>query len=833
MTPSAHTFAQQEAARGGVQASIGTGGVRRYERGKWGVVRVNASNSGDESAEATVSVFLEDDSRTQYVRKLWVPRDATRQTWLPVLAPANIPREQSKLHASALQLVESEGLEVIKRRDGEPLVAASLLSLDETQLHLAMVFAKQTPFTKELQKRQFDEAYETVIEVRAMHAESRIVTSLASEFLPPYPEAYQALDQLVICNDQIANDSGGLAALRSWIARGGRAWIMLDLVGMEAARALLGNAGSFDIVDRVELNDFSIETPGSAVVGANPIETWAAEEPVELVRVVTDSANIYSSINDWPAAFEVPFGNGMVVVTTLSARGWRYQHDLFAEPSAEGRPTSGPTGALRYLASQFNQSSTTTTIVRNDDLRPLLSAQLGYRVPSRGIAALILGLNCILIGVAGVWLAKRQQLERLAIVIPLTTLVSGATLIAVGSSNTSSIPAASANFRLANISSEANSVHTDSYLAFYSPDTVELPLEADLAGVVAPAIEDLAGVAKRAVWNDDGHATWERIEVASGSVRYANGAENRTLQSPIRASAVFGVNGLQGKIVGNDQVGAVADAIVAAPPAPYSGVRINSAGDFAVGPTDVLAQNEFLRGTMLSDEQQRRQAIYRMTLEPQEGRVYPQRPTLFVWGDSQSFGLSAPSLFRDSGATLFAIPLEIRRTLPKQRFTIPSTFIRITSQASSYGTSAVFNPRTGRWMPDVTSSTNSFFQFLLPRSVLPCRVTSAEIALKIHAPSRTVELAGLKEQMPVVIKTLESPSGVLTFAIDDPKLLQLDSDGGLRFGVTVSPTKTQREKAARVAQFGSESKSDDDKDNFDNSTWQIDYLRLRPSGETF
>ena len=275
-----------------------------------------------------------------------------------------------------------------------------------------------------------------------------------------------------------------------------------------------------------------------------------------------------------------------------------------------------------------------------------------------------------------------------------------------------------------------------------------------------------------------------------------------------------------------------ASPIVAAPPAPHSDVTIDTTGTFHAGPNDILSETEFLSGAMLSDEQQRRQTIYRKILAPRHGKIYPLRPTLFVWGDSQSLGLTTPDLFQQSGATLYAVPLDIGRTLPKQPFLIPPTFIRTTNAAVKRGASSVYNPRTGGWLKSATLPTQSFFRFVLPREVVPCVVRSVEITLKIHAPSRTVELTGSKGGRQVVVETRASPSGVLTFTVDDPKLLELDATGGLQFGVTVSATKAQAARAAALDQPRDANDPDKANDSFEYSTWQIDYLRIQAIGET-
>lgn len=815
-----------------IKTSLGAGGIGRYERGQWSAVTVNAYNGTSEEAEANISVFLEGDSRTQFTRRIWLPPNSIRKTWLPILPPRDIPSEQKVLHASTLNVVSSSNGDILSRKEGEQLVPEYYLLLDPPELHCGIISSRAVPGQRDMISPREDEAYQTAVEVRMLHDGDRKIINFSDYFIAPYPEAYDALDQLIICSDQVASDSGGLAAMRNWIARGGRAWIMLDLLEMETIRTLLGNATPCEIVDRVELTNFTFETPGLGAIGSNPTEKWLAEEPVEFVRVLTDSVEVHSTIDGWPAAFSVPFGNGQVLITTLAARGWRYQFDPFAEQSERDRRKSGPTDALRYLATRFNRQMSNDDLVLGDQLKPMLSEQLGYRVPSRSIAAAVLGLNCGVIVVAGIWLARREQLEYVAWVVLAATSLSALVLVSIGSANTSSIPATSSVLRLANVSSETNEIHADTLVAFYSPDTVELPLRVDLSGVVTPDMQDLVGVAKRAVWNDDGQASWEQVDVASGSVRFARAKESVVLEHSLRARATFGPNGLEGRITGLGQLGTPSDAIIASPPAPHSSVTINAQGTFQAGPDDLLSATEFLGGAMLSDEQQRRQTIYRRILAPQQGKLYPQRPSLLVWGDVFDLGLSSPEPFQQTGATLYTIPLDIGRTLPKHRFLVPPTFIRMANTTAKQGASAAYNPRTGEWMEDATHETRSFFQFLLPREVVPCEVQSVEITLKIHAPSRTVDLLGSRNNEQVVVETLESPSGVLTFTIDDPELLQVDAAGGLQFGVAVSSTESQRAEASRPKSQPPSDGSGKTDDSFEFSTWQIDYLHLQAVGET-
>ncbi len=333
-----------------------------------------------------------------------VPAGSIRRTWLPIRTPDNIDENQKILHASVLNFVGSGDAALLSRTKGENrMIGESLLALDPTELKTGMI--TNLPLHGEPVEMSTgpDEVYETVVAVRQSYDGNRTISNLHDRFMAPHAAAYDALDQLVLSNDRIAADSGGISAIRNWIARGGYAWIMLDLVDLETVESLLGNATPYEVVDRVELTEFTIRGPGKESSSTGITETWTAEEPVEFLRVVIDSAEVHSSIDGWPASFSIPFGNGKVFFTTLAARGWRYQPNQFSDPLDGDQPMEGPTRALKNFAGQFNQRVESKTEF-GDGVKPILLEQLGYRIPSRSVAALLLGLSCAVIAISGFWL---------------------------------------------------------------------------------------------------------------------------------------------------------------------------------------------------------------------------------------------------------------------------------------------------------------------------------------------------------------------------------------------------------------------------------------------
>src|SRR5262249_34224220 len=126
-------------------------------------------------------------------------------------------------------------------------------------------------------------------------------------------------------------------------------------------------------------------------------------------------------------------------------------------------------------------------------------------------------------------------------------------------------------------------------------------------------------------------------------------------------------------------------------------VRLGPDGTFSAAPGDVLPlgqppetgkqkgggqqkgseerQDIFLSGTVLSDQQQRRQELYRKLLDTPQQRPLQDRPLLLA----QARPVDAPFALapnpRTAGTALLVIPLELERPAPGTRVTIPGPLL--------------------------------------------------------------------------------------------------------------------------------------------------------------
>ena len=160
-------------------------------------------------------------------------------------------------------------------------------------------------------------------------------------------------------------------------------------------------------------------------------ELWESEKAVEFLRVITDSGDVHCEIDGWPAAFWQQIGNGEVLITTLAPEGFYFG-------GQEGR-AGNISATLHSIGTRFFQSKHSEP-VNMEAAKPLLIQQIGYRIPSRGLATAILLMNCGLIGAAGWWLGRKKRLEQLAWIAPLAALAATVAFALMGRSQTRQIP---------------------------------------------------------------------------------------------------------------------------------------------------------------------------------------------------------------------------------------------------------------------------------------------------------------------------------------------------------------------------------------------------------
>ncbi len=797
--------------------SVAPAGVRRYEPGTWSALSINATNTSKQDSEELVSLFLgHGNSHLQFARRFWLPARSRRQLFVPIRIPNSRPVRPGQLlevtpqiDAFFMRLTETDDAETYQNVADETKIPSQPLLLDHEQSKAGMMFHRDPPNTFPSTASIDEDAYEAVYKARESATSSRITIQFTADFLPPYPTALESLDQMVISGDRILNDSAGLANLRHWLQRGGRIWIMLDTTSMETVTALLGNEARCAVIDRVELNEFQMEEFGDDQRNTTgpTAESWSSETPVELLRVFPGTDDVQCRIDGWPVAFWQSVGDGEVLFTTLGPRGW----------VASGDPTHG----LTSVARRFFQSSEARPL---DPVmvEPLLRDQIGYRIPSRSVAAWVLGLNALAILTFGGWCAKQRRLERLAWFVPVAAVAASIVFLIIGSRNAVSVPSTVATGQIVRVFNSSHEAHISAVSAVYTQDSVELELAAQNGALATVRNQDERGAIRRIVWDDDGRSQWVNLQQPSGVVRSVDAQYVLGSGDPPIVRGTFDANGFHGALTGLD-ISRCEDALIAAPPAHAAAVSIDAQGTFDVGRGDVLAPQQYIEDGLLSDMQRSRQNLLKQLLQSTQTNPFTNAPSLLVWTPPLDMGVDFPDTFEQSGTALISIPLQIERPAAGTHVSIPATFIAIRPFTGGQGASAIFNHRTGAWRENATNPTRSQIYCVPPSALAPVQIDRATVTVKINAPSRTLKIEGLVDGVPTVLHETPNPNGVLRFLIDRPEALEVDADGG--FHLTIVVTETVDEQAERA---GTQSPADGSK--FENNTWQIDYVRVDAEG---
>lgn len=801
---------EEESSSRRVNVSASPGGTQRFSRGDWTVLSVSGRNLTDSDREEVMSVYMGEDSSRQFAKQFWLPAGATRQSFLPVWVPES-PLTEQQMSLSSMRLDESSGSEQITQDYIGMSVSNRSVMLTDQEVNTGLLMDRRPPDASGAIPEDTETLYAAIYAGRDSVVESPLGVGLITfngNFLPPTPRALDELDQFILASDRIVADTAGLAQIRSWLRDGGRLWIMLDRTSESVVRALLGDEVDFTVVDRLELTDYDLASEATMTDPAIS-EPWSGETPVDFVRVLSDADDIPVRIDGWPAAIWQPVGRGEVLLTTLGARGWVKEEQL----TAAYRTMCARVFELRNVPEPHAEA-----------LLPILDDQIGYTIPARHVAALVLGVNAVLLCLIGGWWARQRRLERLAFLIPVLAIISTVTLLAIGKRHATAVPSSVATGQLVQVFDSVGEAKVSTVRAIYSQDSGDLGLQSPYRTMTIPLrSEPSAGVA-RIRWDDTGASTWQGSPLPPG-VLHATSDSTIQLADPIELRGTFDENGFVGDLRG---VGSrsCSDALIVAAPGPATAVDIgaDSNGIAVRGAlSGLLAKDQFILGALLSDTQRMRQEALRQVLASPEKNPFGYQPSLLFWTEPFDLGVRFDDRFeRGGGAALVSVPVRLRRPADGTRYQIPSTFVAIQPHAGSRGVTSTFNPRTGDWLA-MTKPSNTELSVRFPKTLLPLSIETITVHFRVSAPSRSVVLMGRIDGDPVELFRQDSPAGQLDATLDRVEALDLDDDGGLWLSVVVTKSESERE---REANQDASSVNLPAVDLADVSTWQIERLHV-------
>lgn len=761
-------------------AGLSPGGAGLAATSSWQSFDVNVTNLTDTDRQALVVVFFQDQPGVQYGRNLWVPAGSALSTWM-LVGPAPIPTKgkicdvESLIYnrtAEADQLLlppTEERIRVrgILYRKREP---TTVMLLDEEEAELGAVGRLPRP------ESAVDEALHLARTFRQVRGLSELVPMVRPGPLPPIPEALEGVDHIIIASDRLRHDPVGAAALRQWLARGGAVWVMLDMVDPQSIAPLLGSALDFEVVDRVTLTEIQLGTRAQ-----NPKElpdsAQSHERPVALARVaLPPGEEAAHTVNGWPAWFTRKVGRGRVVFTTLGPRGW-YRPRRGSDPRSPFTnfpmlPVALP--PLEALADAVYPPPEEHPF-RVESFQPMLAAEIGYSVVSR--ATVIWTLTAFLGAAvaAGIVLRKAARPELLGWLGPLAAAAATALILVQGRAARQAAAPSVAVAQIVHPLPGVEEAAAHGLLALYRPESGPVPLGAERGGLFDL---DMAGIEqmRRFLVTDIDVWRWDNVSLPAG-VRLGPCRGTLPLPKPVGATARFGPDGLEGRLAAEGFEG-LSDAILTTASVRTLAVRVGQNGSLHAGSQDVLPEGQFIAGAVLSDEQQRRQQLYREFVKKRRtARSNETEHTMLVWAHPAESHFDFGAGVQGRGNMLMVIPVRLARTPAGLPMTIPAPLVtvrRILDERSTIPT----------WEADVPADMHLRFQ--LPRAALPMKVERARLSIKIDAPSRRVTVSSWAETKQVERYRADSPLETIHVDVADAAHLRLDPEGGLHFNLSIS-----------------------------------------------
>ena len=750
-----------------IQRVNGKAGIGQIIPGRWGLLAVDVVNSSDKPVEARVSLqFQEVKAEHRFVRQIWIPEKSLRRAWIPVRMPKNVPDGATYVEVRAY--LYEVGVTGVSGSSDE--IYHTFRVPIERENNLSVLVADHP-------KSDRDELYRIVLNARRTGKQGARLARVHDLELPPLEEGFDSASQVILATKNIEHDSAGRQALRQWVLGGGKLWIMMDRVGPDTVKLLLGDAFPAYVVDETKLREVLItDTDPNVDKGDEQQRPVFFDEPVDFVRVLPEGMQVTHKVGEWPAAMWTKMGKGEVLITTLEARSWIKLKDssLIEMKSDLNLDHAQVLPPLAKLARRFFKPRA-ALLVPPKLMESYLDEQIGYEIASRTQVGVILLGFCGVLLVGGVFLASRDQTGRLGIVAPAAAVLGVIALFIIGAQSRSAVEPTVAMLQVIHAQPGGEQLEVRGLMAIYESEKQELASKTTHGGTFRVDLSNLNNDA-RFVWTSINQWQWENLSLPPGT-RFAPFRGQVIPAKPIHATISFDDKGMIGDMttgsltIDNDLV------VLHSPSTPNLGVRFAD-GKLNGTLDDVLPEDRLILASPLSEEQRRRQEVMRTAL--QESKTFPQQTTLAVWCQNVNLGFQFPGIDQRRGASLVLIPVNVLRPKEGSKVAIPATFLSYSTYPGPGGRSesTAFNRTTGKWV-EVRVSSKAWLKVRPPENLRPIQVEKLTVHLNISAPGRDIEIQGHDGSKAVVLHTLNSPSGLVSFDLTQQERLQLDKDGNL------------------------------------------------------
>lgn len=757
---------------------------------RWNLLRLSLSNSHDRPVDLQVTVYFDVDDTLQYSRRVQIPPSTRVRTWLPILIPdsKHIVDRGFPYHVLVRSLGDSTGL--IPDRFGAMQLDRFLpVASNEPTTGVIHTFPEQQILDTEFVESTDVGALDCLLTARFNNGLDRNWKTLSPGFAAGSETGLQALDQIVLANDELLDDPKGQNALRRWLFGGGHLWVMLDRADSRNLELILGDRYQGQELERVELTRVELVDD----LGRTQ-SNYEYDTPVRMTRVLIDDVDLLYSVDGWPAAFSIDYGQGQVLVTTLAGKGWgrsRLPTDPATPADTEWQARAVPLPAFGEIASRFLSVEEESL-----DLDPVLTKHvegfIGFQIPSRAsVIGILIGYALLSVAVA-VWLWSTSRLPWFGALGPALALLAAAALAGMRPAGRD-VPPTAVFSQVVTPITGSDDVLDRGIVGFYAADSSPLNLSGDHNARMSLDMEGFGSGIRILTYDDEFHWHWENLRNQPGlhTAQYAWSGPMERIEA-VATPNERGISGTLSLPEGMVPEDAIIDSIQG-----RIGVHFNGDGQWTALPSDTLSKEQFLGAELLGDEQRRRVATLQALLTTLDRPWNPRPPHLLFWTPPTVSGLNFDDRFQRQGATLVAVPLQWNRPPAGSRITIPAPLLPYREVTGPDGKPPVglYNRRQLEWMKK-EYATSTWLGFDVPDELLPLSLNTVEVRIGVTGPVGQLELMKWDGQQLVSLRSWENPVGTLSATFDEDSGLSVSEDGKLLLFLTAGqgsydPTASQ------------------------------------------
>jgi hypothetical protein len=342
--------------------------------------------------------------------------------------------------------------------------------------------------------------------------------------------------------------------------------------------------------------------------------------------------------------------------------------------------------------------------------------------------------------------------------------------------------------------------------AVYLPQDASMALESNLLGSAAPDQQIQSGI--KTMLAED-FQKWQMSNSAwpTGTWRYQTEVSMPDFQA--NATAEFTQAGVKIGLPENLPSQVQNPVVAYIPGAPALGAKLSGSEILVDGSYPAEGERWTLE-SIVGDEERRRGAIYRKTLESTD-RTQTVSHMVLGWTDLFDQGPKWNKSLERRGVALVSMPLILKRPDAGTPISIPYPFID-TKLSKDVNSSPVFLEGIGRWISQSSNRAETSLEYRLPHEVLPLKPTRIDFDWELQAPRRKVTLSWIrsKDQKPVELVSFDGPSLPWKATLEDPELLEEFQDGLLTLRLEVA----------------------EDQEPGSSIPWRIKHLRLKVHATT-